>query len=115
MNARNGLAVTANDAKMEVMNRAEIIDVLVKYTRIPQPAAAATYDLFIERQVIAREAGLFEDGIKANFDALIAMGDLAQPPPLAGFIALAAAAACDATEGPCASWLSNSCFSWIAL
>ena len=28
----------------------------------------------------------FEDGIKANFDALIAMGDLTQPPPLAGFI-----------------------------
>ncbi len=70
----------------EPANRNEIIDVLMRYTRIPQPAAAATYDLYIERQVIAREAGLFEDGIKANFDALIAMGDLAEPPPLAGFI-----------------------------
>jgi ABC-type nitrate/sulfonate/bicarbonate transport system substrate-binding protein len=70
----------------EPANRAEIIDVLVRRTRIPQAAAAATYDLYLERQVIARDAGLFEDGIKANFDALIAMGDLAQPPPLAGFI-----------------------------
>jgi hypothetical protein len=58
----------------------------VRRTRIPQAAAAATYDLYIERQVIARDAGLFEDGIKANFDALIAMGDVARPPPLAGFI-----------------------------
>jgi NitT/TauT family transport system substrate-binding protein len=67
-------------------NRAEIIDLLVRRTRIPQAAAAATYDLYIERQVIARDAGLFEDGIKANFDALIAMADLTRPPPLAGFI-----------------------------
>jgi ABC-type nitrate/sulfonate/bicarbonate transport system substrate-binding protein len=70
----------------EPANRNEIIDVLMRYTRIPQPAAEATYDLYIARQVIAREAGLFEDGIRANFDALIAMGDLAEPPPLAGFI-----------------------------
>ena len=48
--------------------------------------AAATYDLYTKQQVIAREATLFEDGIKANFDALIAMGDLTAPPPLAGFI-----------------------------
>jgi ABC-type nitrate/sulfonate/bicarbonate transport system substrate-binding protein len=70
----------------EPANRSEIIDILVRYTRIPRPAAAATYDLYIERQVIARDAGLFEDGIKANFDALIAMGDVTQPPPPAGFI-----------------------------
>jgi NitT/TauT family transport system substrate-binding protein len=67
-------------------NRNEVIDVLVRQTRIPPQAAAATYDLYIERQVIAREAGLFEDGIKANFDALIAMGDLVEAPPLSGFI-----------------------------
>ena len=36
--------------------------------------------------MIARAAALSEDGIKANFDALIAMGDLIVPPPLAGFI-----------------------------
>jgi NitT/TauT family transport system substrate-binding protein len=70
----------------EPENRSEVVDILVRLTRIPRPAAAATYDLYIERQVIARDAGLFEDGIKANFDALIAMGDVAQPPPLAGFI-----------------------------
>jgi hypothetical protein len=27
-----------------------------------------------------------EDGIKANFDALVALGDLTQRPPLADFI-----------------------------
>jgi hypothetical protein len=36
--------------------------------------------------VIARNAALFEDGIKANFEALVALGDLAAPPPLDGFI-----------------------------
>jgi hypothetical protein len=36
--------------------------------------------------VIAREAALFEDGIKAKFDALIARGDLLEAPPLDGFI-----------------------------
>jgi hypothetical protein len=36
--------------------------------------------------VIARGAALFEDGIRANFDALVAVGDLPEPPPLAGFI-----------------------------
>jgi hypothetical protein len=36
--------------------------------------------------VIARNAALFEDGIKANFEALVALGDLATPPPLDGFI-----------------------------
>ena len=70
----------------EPAHRAEIIDVLVKHTRIAQPAAAATYDLYLERQVIARDAALFEEGIEANFDALIAMGDLARPPPLTRFI-----------------------------
>ena len=36
--------------------------------------------------MIAREAALFEDGIRANFDALVAMGDLTVRPPIAGFI-----------------------------
>jgi hypothetical protein len=40
----------------------------------------------MKQQVIAREAAMFEDGIKANFDALVALGDLTAPPPLAGFI-----------------------------
>jgi hypothetical protein len=48
--------------------------------------AAATCGLHISQQVIAREAALFEDGVPANFDALIALGDLAAAPPLADFI-----------------------------
>ena len=70
----------------ERANRDEVIAALVKYTRAPPQVAAATYDLYISQQVIARGAALFEDGIRANFDALIAMGDLNAPPPLAGFI-----------------------------
>jgi NitT/TauT family transport system substrate-binding protein len=70
----------------EPANRNDVIEVLVRRTRITPQAGAATYDLYIERQVIARDAELFEDGIKANFGALIAMGDVIEPPPLAGFI-----------------------------
>jgi ABC-type nitrate/sulfonate/bicarbonate transport system substrate-binding protein len=70
----------------EPANRDEVIDILVRYTRTTPQVAAATYDLYIKQQVIAREAALFEDGIRANFDALIAMGDLVAPPPLDGFI-----------------------------
>jgi ABC-type nitrate/sulfonate/bicarbonate transport system substrate-binding protein len=70
----------------EPANRGEVINILAKYTRTTPQIGAATYDLYMKQQVIAREAALFEDGIKANFAALIAMGDLVEPPPLAGFI-----------------------------
>jgi NitT/TauT family transport system substrate-binding protein len=70
----------------EPANRDEVINILAKYTRATRQVGAATYDLYIKQQVIAREAALFEDGIKANFDALVAAGDLVAPPPLAGFI-----------------------------
>ena len=67
-------------------NRDDVVAILAKHTRTSPQVAAATYDLYIRQQVIAREAALFEDGIKANFDALVALGDLAAPPPLTGFI-----------------------------
>jgi ABC-type nitrate/sulfonate/bicarbonate transport system substrate-binding protein len=70
----------------EPANRDEVIAALVKYTRATPEVATATYDLYIGQQVIARGAAMFEGGIKANFDALIAAGDLTAPPPLAGFI-----------------------------
>jgi NitT/TauT family transport system substrate-binding protein len=70
----------------EPVNRDDVIAILVKYTRTTPQVAAATYDLYIRQQVIARGAALFADGIKANFDALVAMGDLTELPPLAGFI-----------------------------
>ena len=70
----------------EPANRDDVIATLVKYTRTTQRIAAATYDLYISQNVIAHGAALSEDGIKANFDALVAMGDLTEPPPLAGLI-----------------------------
>jgi ABC-type nitrate/sulfonate/bicarbonate transport system substrate-binding protein len=67
-------------------NRDEVIGILAKHTRTAPQIAAATYDLYIRQQVIAREAALFTDGIKANLDALVEMGELTVTPPLAGFI-----------------------------
>ena len=67
-------------------NRDEVIGILAKYTRTALPVAEATYDLYVRQQVIARGAALFEDGIKANIDALVAMGELAEAPPIARFI-----------------------------
>jgi ABC-type nitrate/sulfonate/bicarbonate transport system substrate-binding protein len=67
-------------------NRDEVINVLARHTRTAPQIAAATYDLYMRQQVIARDGALFDDGIKANLDALVAMGELAVAPPLAGFI-----------------------------
>ena len=58
-------------------NRDDVIAILAKHTKTAPNIAAATYELYIRQQVIARNAALFEDGIKANFDALVALGDLA--------------------------------------
>jgi NitT/TauT family transport system substrate-binding protein len=70
----------------EPAHRDEVIAILAKHTRTDPRVAAATYDLYVRQQVIAREAALFEDGIKANFDALVALGDLTAAPPLSGFV-----------------------------
>ena len=68
-------------------NRDEVVAILAKHTRTTPQIAAATYDLYIREQVIAPAAALSADGIKANLDALVAMGDLAPPlPPLSGYI-----------------------------
>jgi NitT/TauT family transport system substrate-binding protein len=67
-------------------NRDEVIGILAKHTKSTPRIAAATYDLYIRQKVIAPQAALFAEGIKANFDALIAMGELAEPPPLERFI-----------------------------
>jgi NitT/TauT family transport system substrate-binding protein len=57
-------------------NRVEVIDILARHTRAAPQIAAATYDLYMRQQVIARDGALFDDGIKANLDALVAMGGL---------------------------------------
>src|SRR5436190_1163108 len=70
----------------EPARRDEVVAILAKHTKATPQIAAATYDLYIKQGVIARGAALFEDGIKANFDALVALGDLAAAPPLDRFI-----------------------------
>jgi ABC-type nitrate/sulfonate/bicarbonate transport system substrate-binding protein len=67
-------------------NREDVIAILATHTRTDPKIAAETYDLYMRQQVIARAAGLFEDGIKSNFDALVAIGDIQAAPPLENFI-----------------------------
>ena len=78
--------IKATNYIYEPANRDDVIAALVKYTSTTQQVAAATYDLYISQHVIASGDVLAEDGIKANFDALIALGDLTRPPPLTNFI-----------------------------
>ena len=70
----------------DAANRDEVIAILAKRTRTSPSVTTATYDLYMKQQVIARDAALFEGGIKANFDALVALGDIKEAPPLDGFI-----------------------------
>jgi NitT/TauT family transport system substrate-binding protein len=70
----------------EAANRDEVIGILAKYTRTSVPIAAKTYDLYLRDEVIARGAALSRQGIKANLDALAAMGEVAATPPLESFI-----------------------------
>jgi ABC-type nitrate/sulfonate/bicarbonate transport system substrate-binding protein len=70
----------------EAANRDEVIGILAKYTRTSVPIAAKTYDLYLRDEVIARGAALSPQGIKANLDALAAMGEVVAAPPLESFI-----------------------------
>jgi NitT/TauT family transport system substrate-binding protein len=67
-------------------NRDDVIAILAKHTKTTGDVAAKTYDLYVRLKVIAPDAALFEDGITANLDALVTMGELTAPPPLANFI-----------------------------
>ena len=67
-------------------NRNDVIAILAKHTNTTREIAAKTYDLYVRQQVIAPDAALFEDGLKANLDALVTMGEFAAPPPLSNFI-----------------------------
>jgi len=67
-------------------NRDNVIAILAKYTKTSPQVTAATYDLYMKQHVIARDAALFEDGIRSNLEALVAMGDVPSIPSLAGFV-----------------------------
>ena len=67
-------------------NRDEVIAILAQRTRTSREVAASTYDIYVRDQVIAPDAELFAEGIASNVDALVAMGDLTAPRPIAEFI-----------------------------
>jgi ABC-type nitrate/sulfonate/bicarbonate transport system substrate-binding protein len=67
-------------------NREEVIGILARYTRTTIPIAARSYDLYVKDGVIARDAALSAEGIKANLEALLAMGEIATAPPPTDFI-----------------------------
>jgi ABC-type nitrate/sulfonate/bicarbonate transport system substrate-binding protein len=68
------------------VHRDEVISILAKGTKSTPAIAAATYDLYVKQRVVAREGALFEDGIRANLDALVAMGDFPAAPPITSFV-----------------------------
>ena len=70
----------------DAANRDEVIGILAKYTKTTIPIAAKSYDLYVRDEVVARDSALSPEGIRANFDALKAMGEIESVPPLAGFI-----------------------------
>lgn len=68
-------------------NRDEVISILAAKTKSTRETAAATYDLYVREQVFGRDATPSLDGIKANLDVFVAMGELAPPlPPAASFV-----------------------------
>jgi len=66
-------------------NRDEVIGILAKYTRTSTAIAGKSYDLYVADEVIARDAALSAEGIKANLDALMSMGELGAAPPPTDF------------------------------
>ena len=56
----------------------DVIAILARHTRATPQVSAATYDLYMRDEVIAPEAALYLEGIRANLDAFVAMGELAQ-------------------------------------
>ena len=70
----------------DTANRDETIAILAKYTKVSTAIATTTYDFYVEQKVVARDSAMSPDGIKLNIDALVAMGELKQAPPLDAFI-----------------------------
>lgn len=67
-------------------NRDEVIAILANRTGTSHRIAALTYDLYVRDEVIAPNGALSTDGLKANLDAFVAMGEIAAAPALAGFL-----------------------------
>jgi ABC-type nitrate/sulfonate/bicarbonate transport system substrate-binding protein len=67
-------------------HRDDVIAILTKQARTTPEIAAMTYVLYVRDEVIAPDASLNEAGIRANLDALVAMGERAELPPVGSFI-----------------------------
>ncbi len=78
--------IKASDYFYDPRNRDEVIQILARHTGTTKETAAATYDLYVKEQVVAPKSALFPAGIAANLDAFVAMGEIAAPPPVGGFI-----------------------------
>jgi ABC-type nitrate/sulfonate/bicarbonate transport system substrate-binding protein len=78
--------IRATDYLYDPKNRDEVIRILAASTKSSPEVAASTYDAFIRDEVIAPKGALFEPGIQANLDALVAMGELKSAPPLGSLI-----------------------------
>jgi NitT/TauT family transport system substrate-binding protein len=69
-------------------NRAEVIEILAKYTKVAPDAATSTYDLFIKDSVISPDAELNHQGLDANLEALVTLGEIQAIPKIDGYIDL---------------------------
>jgi NitT/TauT family transport system substrate-binding protein len=79
--------IAATDFFYAPAHRDAVIAILVKFTKAEPATAAATYDFYLQQQVIAPKSALFEAGIQHNLDAFVEMGELQRPtPPLSQFI-----------------------------
>jgi ABC-type nitrate/sulfonate/bicarbonate transport system substrate-binding protein len=67
-------------------NRNEVIDILAKYTKSDRKLAEETYDFYVKVKAIAPKAALYEEGIQANLDAFVEMGEMKSTPPVASFV-----------------------------
>jgi len=63
----------------DVNNRAEVVDIMAKYTGADRATADRIYGFYIEKQIIAAKAAISPEGIQAVIDSLVASGELKTP------------------------------------
>jgi ABC-type nitrate/sulfonate/bicarbonate transport system substrate-binding protein len=78
--------IKASDFFYDPAHRDEVIAILAKYTKSDRAAAAETYDFYTKIKAVAVKAALFEEGIKANLDAFVEMGEMKTTSPVSSFI-----------------------------
>lgn len=66
--------------------RAEVVSILAKHTNAEPDVAQSTYELLVREKVIAPDAELQMDGLKANLDALLTMGEIDKLPAMDSYL-----------------------------